>query len=102
MGPCYQTTRRHLLTQFHNEFAHDPQFLFLLADQVQRHGAAQGVALRVRADPESFKTFSLIVSEGASFVQRLNDARCDPLGKAAWELLKSVSRFIVSSRHTVP
>ena len=101
-GPCNQTTRRHLLTQFHNEFAHNPQFIFLLADQVQRHAAAQGVALRVRADPESFQAISLIVSEGASFVQRLNDARSDPLGTAAWELFKSVSRFVVASGHTVP
>ena len=53
-GPCSQTTRRHLRTQFHSEFAHNPQFVFLFADHVQRHAAAQWVALRVRAHPESF------------------------------------------------
>ena len=45
-GPLTPASRRHLMTQFHNAFAHSPQLLFLLADQVQRHAAARGVALR--------------------------------------------------------
>ena len=43
-----------------------------------------------------------MVSEGASFVQRLTEARNEPLGKPARDLLKYMSRFIVSSGHTVP
>jgi hypothetical protein len=50
-GPLHPTQRRHLLTQFHNSFAQCSTFLFLLANQIQRHAAAQGVALRVQADP---------------------------------------------------
>ena len=51
-GPLTPTIRRHLMTQWHNVFAHSPQLIFLLADQVQRHAAARGVALRIKADTD--------------------------------------------------
>ena len=51
-----------MLTQFHNAFAHNPTFIFLLANQIQRHAAARAVAIRVKTDPESFKAFAEMVA----------------------------------------
>ena len=90
------------MTQFHNAFAHSPQLIFLLADQVQRHAAARGVALRVRADTESFKTFAAMVASEEDFLKRLDAAKDDPLSKESRELLKHVSRFVVSSGKAIP
>ena len=80
-GPVPPVARRRLVTQFHDAFAQDPQFLFLLADQVQRHAAARGVALRVRANPESFETFGAMVADRDTFLERLEAAKNDPLSK---------------------
>ena len=90
------------MTQFHNAFAHSMQLLFLLADQVQRHAAARGVALRVKADTESFKTFAAMVANEEDFLKRLDAAKDDPLSKESRELLKHVSRFVVSSGKAIP
>lgn len=54
--------RRHLLTQFHNVFATDLTFLFLIANQVQRVASARSVALRLRNNPESFRQFEDMVA----------------------------------------
>ena len=101
-GPLTPATRRHIFTQFHNEFAHSPQLLFLLADQVQRHAAARGVALRVQSDSASFNAFAAMVADSDTFIERLEVAKVDPLSKDSRELLKSVSRFVVSSGKVVP
>ena len=101
-GPLTPASRRHLLTQFHNAFAHSPQLIFLLADQVQRHAAARGVALRVKADTDSFNTFAATVANEGSFLERLEAAKNDPLSKESRELLKHVSRFVVSSGKAIP
>ena len=78
------------MTQFHNAFAHSPQLLFLLADQVPRHAAARGVALRVKADTESFKTFAAMVANEEDFLKRLDAAKEDPLTKGSRELLSLI------------
>ena len=101
-GPLTPASRRHLLTQFHNAFAHSPQLIFLLADQVQRHAAARGVALRVKADTDSFNTFAATVANEGSFLERLEAAKNDPLSRESRALLKHVSRFVVSSGKAIP
>ena len=94
-GPLTPAARRHIATQFHNAFAHSPQLLFLLADQVQRHAAAaQGVALRVKS--KSFEAFATAVADGESCIARLEAAKASSMHKRTrWELLKSISRFVV-------
>ena len=101
-GPLPRAARRHLLTQFHNAFAQNPQLLFMLADQVQRHAAARGVALRVKADPDSFETFGEMVADSSAFVKKLEAAKNDPLSKDSRDLMKSISRFVVCSGRVVP
>ena len=100
-GPLTPAARRHIATQFHNAFAHSPQLLFLLADQVQRHAAAaQGVALRVKS--KSFEAFATAVADGESFIAPMEAAKADPMCKDSRDLLKSISRFVVSSGKVVP
>ena len=55
-----------MFTQFHNFFAQRHNLLFLMANQVQRHAAARGVALRVKTDPWSFKAFAEMVADALS------------------------------------
>ena len=74
----------------------------MLADQVQRHAAARGVALRVKADPDSFEKFGEMVAETSAFVTKLEAAQNDPLSKESRELMKSISRFVVCSGRVVP
>ena len=74
----------------------------MLADQVQRHAAARGVALRVKADPDSFETFGEMVADTSAFVTKLEAAQNDPLSKDSRELMKSISRFVVCSGRVVP
>ena len=69
---------------------------------MQRHAAARGVALRVKADTESFKTFAAMVANEEDFLKRLDAAKDDPLSKESRELLKHVSRFVVSSGKAIP
>ena len=101
-GPLTPTMRRHLLTQFHNAFAHCPQFLFMLADQVQRHAAASGAALRVKCNPGSFNAFADMVADRDAFLARLDAAQQDPMSKGSRDLLKSISRFVIASGKVVP
>ena len=72
-GPLTPASRRRIMTQFHNAFAHSPQLIFLLADQVQRHAAARGVALRVKADTDSFKTFGNAMADPVPWYLLPND-----------------------------
>ncbi|CAK0867394.1 unnamed protein product [Prorocentrum cordatum] len=78
---------RHLLTQFHNAFAQQPSFLFLLANQIQRHAAAKGVGLRVKT---------------GAYVERARAAEEDPTSKGARDLLKQVMRFTATAGKVVP
>ena len=63
--PAFAGHSKSLRTQLHNLFAHRHNFLFL-ANQVQRHSAALGVALRVKTDPWSVKAFAEMVSAAIS------------------------------------
>ena len=91
-----------MFTQFHNLFAQKHNFLFLMANQVQRHAAARGVALRVKTDPWSFKAFSDMVSDADEYMEKLRLAKEDPTSKEARELLKHVMRFVGSAGKQVP
>eukprot|EP00959_Pyramimonas_sp_CCMP1952_P123865 2589541-Pyramimonas_sp.AAC.1 len=88
---------RHLLTQFHNAFAQQPSFLFLLANQIQRHAAAKGVGLRVKTDPDSFQAFASMMADKDAYMERVRAAKEDPTSKGARDLLKQVMRFTATA-----
>jgi len=101
-GPVAVQDSRHMFTQFHNLFAQRHNFLFLMTNQVQRHAAARGVALRVKTDPWSFKAFAEIVADADVYMEKLRRAQEDPTSKEARELLMHVMRFVSSARKVVP
>ena len=93
---------RHMLTQFHNAFAQQPSLLFLLADQIQRHSACRGVALRVKTDPLSFQDFRAMVADKDAYMKRLIRAKEDPTSQESRALLKQVLRFSAAAGKAVP
>ena len=101
-GPLHPTQRRHLLTQFHNGFAQRSTFLFLLANQIQRHAATQGVALRVQSDADSFAKFGAFVADTEGFTEKLTSAEAAPTSVAARNLVKYVTRFVSGAGRIVP
>ena len=101
-GPVATADSRHMFTQFHNVFAKKHNFLFFMANQVQRHQAARGVALRVKTDPWSFEAFAAMVSNADEYLEKLRVAEEDPTSKEARGLLTHVMRFVASAGKTVP
>ncbi|CAK0798449.1 unnamed protein product [Prorocentrum cordatum] len=93
---------RHLLTQFHNAFAQQPSFLFLLANQIQRHAAAKGVGLRAKTDPDSFQAFASMMADKDACMERARAAKEDPTSKGARDLLKEVMRFTATAGKVAP
>ena len=101
-GPVATQDSRHMFMQFHNRFAQQQHFLFLMANQVQRHAVARGVGLRVKTDPWSFTAFAEMVADADEYRLKLHRATEDPTNKEARELLKHVMRFIASAGKAVP
>lgn len=81
MGSLHDGESRHLLTQFHNNFAQDANFTFLLADQKRRHAACRGVSRRIKSNKASYEAFIKKVAAGEQYVQELQEARNDPFSK---------------------
>ena len=91
-----------MLTQFHNTFARTPNFLFLLANQIQRHAAARGVAVLVKTDPASFQAFQEMMDNKDAYIEKLKTAKENPTSKEARELLKHVMRFTAAAGRIIP
>ena len=66
----------------------------LLANQLQRHSAAQGVALRVKTDPFSFRAFAEMVADKDVYLARLERAKADPTSPEAMTSLMFSQRVI--------
>lgn len=106
-GPLRDAESRHLLTQFDNEFAHDLNFLFMLADQKQRHSACRGVARRIKANKAAFQAFGEMVAAAKECIAKLVAARDHVLAtgkidEKGRELLKEISRFVTLAGASVP
>ena len=65
--------RRHLFRQYHHRFSRNIELIFLVANQVQRHGHARAVTARVKNDPSSFAAFQSLINEDG-IVARLKGA----------------------------
>ena len=94
--------RRHLLTQFTNAFAKDTMFLFLLANQVQRAKALQGVSLRVKNNPASFAEFEEMVNNKEAFIAQLRYAQEHPTERSSLDLLKKILRTMTCVGKHIP
>ena len=101
-GPLSTHARRHMLTQFHNVFASNHNFIFLLANQTQRAAAARGVVLRVKNSPENFADFEAMVADKDNFLEQLEAAKKTPTAKTSHDLLKKVLPFLTSCGKAVP
>jgi hypothetical protein len=86
---------------FDNRFAHDMPLLFHAANVVMRHAVNKAVSVTVKTNAVAFKNFSdLVHDEG--YMNKLIDARADPKGPAAREVLTRVLRFVNLSASKVP
>ena len=102
VGSLLDGDSRHLMTQFHNGFAQNANFNFLLADQKRRHAACRGVSRRIKSNKASYEAFIKKVAAGEAYVQELQEARNDPFSKKARALLKEITSFVTIAGAHVP
>lgn len=100
-GTLSLSSTKHLMMHYSNRFATDKMFIFVLADQQQRHAVARAVSARVKIGPDSFETFTKIVAAD-DFNELLQKAVATPTGKEASEIMKRVVPFITLSGNKVP
>ena len=92
---------RQVFLYFDNRFAHDMSFVFHAANMMMRHAVNRAVTARVKTSPEAFAKFTELVHDG-NFLQMLEDARADPKGKTAREVVSKVIGFINLSAGKIP
>ena len=92
---------RHMFLYYDNRFAHDLPLLFHCANTKLRHDVNKAVGARVKSNAEAFAKFTELVND-AGFLARLEEARRDPKGAAAREVLKRVVNFINLAAKAVP
>ena len=78
-GGVSDARARHMLLQYDCRFAHCLNFLFVLANQKQRHSVNRAVGARVKHDARAFAAFSELVADPA-FKAKLDAAIQDPKG----------------------
>ena len=92
---------RQVFLYFDNRFAHDMSFLFHAANMMMRHAVNRAVTARIKTSPEAFAKFKELLHD-ANFLQMLEDARDDPKGKAARDVVAKVIGFINLSAGKIP
>jgi hypothetical protein len=92
---------RQVMLYFDNRFAHDHTLLFHAADMVIRHAVNRAVSARVSTSPGAFAKFKELLHD-ESFLEKLAEARTNPKGVAAREILSRVIGFINLSGSRVP
>ena len=101
-GPVSPAQSRHLMTQWHNGFAQNMQFMFLLANQTQRHAAARGVSFRVRTAGAALRDFQTQVQDSKQCIADLQYARENPASPQAVKLLKQMTNILSVAGRRVP
>ena len=91
----------HFLHHYTNKFAQDQRFLFTLFDQKRRHKVSQVVAARVKANPESIRTFVEAVN-APGFSDVVDAAKKNPEGKEARKILSIIMPHIKLLGQQVP
>jgi hypothetical protein len=92
---------RQVLLFYDNRFAHDSSLLFHAANMVMRHAVNRAVTAKVKTSPGSFEKFKELLHDG-SFLDKLVEAREDPKGPVAREVLSRCIGFINLSASKVP
>jgi hypothetical protein len=92
---------RQVMLYYDNRFAHDHTLLFHAADMVIRHAVNRAVTARVATSPGAYAKFKELLHD-ESFLDKLAEARADPKGAAAREVLTRVISFINLSDSKVP
>lgn len=92
-GPLSKKDSRHLLLQFHGEFAACIRIVFFLFDQLQGHSATRVIAAKVKTNPKSLLKFNEMVAD-SGFLQRLDAAKTNPESEYARSLLKCINKHV--------
>jgi len=95
------TKMRQVFMYFDNRFAHDMSLVFHAANMMMRHAVNRAVTARVKTSPEAFAQFKILLHDG-NFLQMLQDARDNPKGKTAREVVTKVIGFINLSAGKIP
>ena len=95
-GSLNRLDRKHMLTQFTTRAAHDPNFIFSLFDQNQRHGNAQNLAAHIRTHRQAFDKFAEL-QESKEFQKDLDNALANPNSKVAKGVLGQVMSVVRAS-----
>jgi hypothetical protein len=100
-GSVSLTSRRHLLLQYTGVFARNQEFVFLLANQTQRHAHARAVSAQVKSSKKSFLGFVEILND-VTFIPDLQEGIKNPRGKAASKVLRRIKPLLVSCSANIP
>ena len=99
--PFERPALRALFLYYDNRFAHDLALLFHCANTKMRHDVNRAVGARVKSNGEAFAKFTELVAD-ASFLEQLEEARKNPKGAVARQVLKRVIGFINLAAKNVP
>lgn len=100
-GSVSLASRRHLLLQYTGVFARNQEFIFLLANQTQRHAHARAVSAKVKSSDKAFHAFTDITNDD-TFIPLLHEGIKNPRGKAAAQVLRRIQPLLVSCSANVP
>ena len=85
------------MTYYDSRFAQDMGLLFCLANTRMRHEVNQAVSAKVHSSGRAFEQFKEAIND-EDFGDLLKDAKTDPKGVAAQDLLKKVLPSLDISR----
>lgn len=94
-GSLMPKHQRHLMLQFTGIAGRCHEAIFILFNQIQRHGNVNGVNSVVRCHKESFNEFTNLVSN-KKFRKVLQRAKQNPKGKTAKKIMKIVTPILTT------
>ena len=100
-GSISLASRHHLLMQYTGVFARNQEFIFLIANQTQRHAHARAVSAQVKSSNKSFAGFVEIMND-VTFIPDLQEGIKNPRGKAASRVLRRIQPLLVSCSANIP
>ena len=100
-GSVRKSTLQAWLDHHSMRFEHEPQLLFLLFNQMQRHHVCRDVSATVKACPKHVQAFNSMVAE-PDFLQRLQRALVEPDAPEARKLVSEIEKLVRMSGRDVP
>jgi hypothetical protein len=100
-GSAIVASRRHMLLQYTGRFARNQEFIFLLANQTQRHAYARALSARVKSNEMAIDGFVELIHDD-TFIPDLEKGIKNPRGKETAKVLRRIQPLLVSCNATIP